>query len=636
MEKILRKILRAPLESPAPDPVFDPDLDLQFARDLALDHRITFTRASQATVVDSDGTLKWAGHNLLTFSEFDSADPTDWSANFDTGTGSRTLGSSLHNLPTLTFEQTVAGRRHITQTVTLEANTAYKLVLFIDEAESVFTSGNQTVFAITGLSDATGTKNVRIQDSVSGVLTCSFTTGSDTSGFVQIGIGCFADTVGKLVCAGVHLYKADRSMQQRTDVATGLETYYPTTSSAVYAARFDHDPATGESLGLLIEGQRTNNIRASEDFTAATWGVVASQMTVSANQTTAPDGTTTADKLVEGTGTVNPRIFDSLSNAPFSTDEVCVFSCFLKNNDARYAGLAVRSNSSSNFNAEFDLQEGVIVSSGKHGNSTFTSAEMKSYGNGWYRCVIIGKTDTSDVSSDMVIVSITDGSGVTSAGYSASFTGDGSSIFVWGAQFTTNKGLESSYVPTSGAAVTRSADSCEIPVNTFRYSQTEGTILLEGRKNHDDVSSAYMFYRLSDGTNGNSFTFQNKTNDDTQIRFIVKESAGNEVQSNLGVPVNQHLTSVFAYKKDDFVFAANGVSGTDTSGDVPQGITEFAIGKNQAESFHLHGHIKQIQYFARRLNDETVVALSQPSLEPSLSLVFDSSETSFVDTELTR
>ena len=161
-------------------------------------------------------------------------------------------------MPTLTFEQTVAGRRHITQTVTFEADTAYKLVVFIDEAESFFTSGNQTVFAVTGLSDSTGTKNVRIQDSVSGVLTCSFTTGSDTSGFVQIGIGCFANTVGKLVCSGVHLYKADKEMQERTDVATGLETYYPTTSSAYYAPRFDHDPATNESLGLLIEEARTN------------------------------------------------------------------------------------------------------------------------------------------------------------------------------------------------------------------------------------------------------------------------------------------------------------------------------------------------------------------------------------------
>ena len=31
-------------------------------------------------------------------------------------------------------------------------------------------------------------------------------------------------------------------------------------------ARFDHDPETGESLGLLIEGSRTNLINYSEDF----------------------------------------------------------------------------------------------------------------------------------------------------------------------------------------------------------------------------------------------------------------------------------------------------------------------------------------------------------------------------------
>lgn len=463
MEKILRKILRAPLESPAPDPVFEPDLDLQFARDLALDHRITFTRASTATFVGSNGLIQSASNNV---------------------------------------------------------------------------------------------------------------------------------------------------------------------------ARFDHDPITGERLGLLLEGQKTNRIKNSEDLTAASWAKVSSSIV--ANSTTAPDGTTTADKFSESSsGTGTPFVADLMENRELTTSTDYSFSCFLKNNDARYAGLTVRSFNGSNFHAEFDLQEGVIVSSGKDGNSTFTSAKMEKYGNGWYRCEITGVSDTSDVSSDSCLIVITQGTGISAAGYAATFSLDGSSIFVWGAQLETNV-FVSSYIPTSGITASRSRDLCEIPVNTFRYSQTEGTILMEARKYHDDVSGTYIFYRLSDGTNSNSISVNNKSNDDTKTKFIVKESGGNEVQTNLGVAVNQDLKTVFGLKKDDFIFAVNGEFGTDTSGDMPQGITEFAFGKNQAESFHLNGHFKQIQYFARRLSDETILALSQPSLEPSLSLVFDSSETSFVDTELTR
>ena len=50
-------------------------LDLRFTgADQTLDPRVTFTRTSNATVTDSTGTLVYAPHNLLTFSEsFDNA-----------------------------------------------------------------------------------------------------------------------------------------------------------------------------------------------------------------------------------------------------------------------------------------------------------------------------------------------------------------------------------------------------------------------------------------------------------------------------------------------------------------------------------------------------------------------------------
>jgi hypothetical protein len=44
-------------------------------------------------------------------------------------------------------------------------------------------------------------------------------------------------------------------------VTSSLTTYYPTTTAAYYAPRFDYDPSTFAPLGLLIEEQRTNSIR---------------------------------------------------------------------------------------------------------------------------------------------------------------------------------------------------------------------------------------------------------------------------------------------------------------------------------------------------------------------------------------
>jgi hypothetical protein len=64
-------------------------------------------------------------------------------------------------------------------------------------------------------------------------------------------------------------------------------------------ARFDHDPVTTESLGLLIEEQRTNLVYYSEDFGNANW--IKSNATNTSNTVIAPDGTLTGDKLVKNT-----------------------------------------------------------------------------------------------------------------------------------------------------------------------------------------------------------------------------------------------------------------------------------------------------------------------------------------------
>ena len=42
-------------------------------------------------------------------------------------------------------------------------------------------------------------------------------------------------------------------------------------TASVNEARFDHNPATGEILGLLVEEARTNVLQYSQDFTNAYW-----------------------------------------------------------------------------------------------------------------------------------------------------------------------------------------------------------------------------------------------------------------------------------------------------------------------------------------------------------------------------
>jgi hypothetical protein len=116
-----------------------------------------------------------------------------------------------------------------------------------------------------------------------------------------------------------------------TRASTG--TYYNSSgvlvSAAINAPRFDYDPVTLQLKGVLLEDSSTNLAQQSANLAnAAAWGpsggngVVAP--TATANQVTAPDGTTTAARIVlpavSGAGawstltqnittTVNPSVF---------------------------------------------------------------------------------------------------------------------------------------------------------------------------------------------------------------------------------------------------------------------------------------------------------------------------------------
>ena len=104
-------------------------------------------------------------------------------------------------------------------------------------------------------------------------------------------------------------FAATKTLDRRiTFTRDSIGTYTDDMGILKYASnnvpRFDHDPTTGESLGLLIEESRTNQMIYSSDITgdvSQNSGYGVQNGTVTGNQTTAPDGTTTADKYADGT-----------------------------------------------------------------------------------------------------------------------------------------------------------------------------------------------------------------------------------------------------------------------------------------------------------------------------------------------
>jgi hypothetical protein len=193
---------------------------------------------------------------------------------------------------------------------------------------------------------------------------------------------------------------------------------------------------------LLIEGERTNLSLRSQEFDNASW--IKDGTTITANSIDAPNGTTTADKVIEDT---NNAVHAVAQGTSFGLNNY-TFSVYAKYAGRQYIMVRLLGPSSGYFTAMFDIQNGLIGNI----NTANTSANIEDAGNGWYRCSITGNTDLfnavvflSDINSTSPIA--------------VSYTGDGTSgAYLWGAQLEQGSYV-SSYITTTNASVTRPQDT---------------------------------------------------------------------------------------------------------------------------------------------------------------------------------
>ena len=98
-------------------------------------------------------------------------------------------------------------------------------------------------------------------------------------------------------------------------------------SAASGAPRFDHNPTTGESLGLLVEEARTNSFLYSQEIDTGNWRKF--NITATANAGLAPDGTTTAE-LITTASTTAQKYFDPNPQPILQTSSDYCVSFFVK------------------------------------------------------------------------------------------------------------------------------------------------------------------------------------------------------------------------------------------------------------------------------------------------------------------
>jgi hypothetical protein len=378
--------------------------------------------------------------------------------------------------------------------------------------------------------------------------------------------------------SGVYLFGAQLEYGVTTD-------YIATTTAAVSVGPVSGLPRL-DYLGstcprLLLEPQRTNLALYSEQFDNAAW--LKSSASVSANTTVSPDGSANADTLT--TSAASGKLYRSFT----STAGSYTLSVFVKKGTSSTAFLNFYDGSISQYVCEtvFNLNNGTFT--GAVGGSAF----ITDYGNGFWRIGII-YTLGSSASSEISI------------GLSTTTTGN---AFIYGAQLEAGA-YATSYIPTLGASVTRVVDAALTASVPSLIGQTEGTLFVDFNRTDNNAASFFMISTIAGTTAASS---QNSL-------YIFQIANGNLVCDGFVSNVQQFGFSrsplslgthkiALAYKANDFALYVDGVQvATDTSGSVPA--MNFLNLSNSVDGGPQMNYVNQALLFKTRLTNAQLAELT--------------------------
>lgn len=242
--------------------------------------------------------------------------------------------------------------------------------------------------------------------------------------------------------------------------------------------RLDTRPVTLASRGLLVEAASANMVLNNNDFNLTSWAFEGSS--VRPNLLTAPDGTLTADVLVEGTGTsphqIRQEMYKSGISAPYA------ISVFAKPQGRNRLHVSFGDhNTYSRVAIVADLTGAGSVLDGPTANGSFTlngtPASVTAVGNGWYRIAFSGTCDTGV--ELRIRIGLDNGSGLAYAP-APNYTGDGvSGCALWGAQLEAGTTV-TSMMSTGAATTARALDYPRVnDVSLLGWNQGEYTLFTE-------------------------------------------------------------------------------------------------------------------------------------------------------------
>jgi hypothetical protein len=609
-------------------PTVRPSLLLDFANSKTLDPRITFTRGSTATYWDGKTTAK-AEENLVARSEeFNmwSVTKVSVTANDTTAPDGTTTADRMTADGTSGFHWVgvSSGTGHM-MSVYVKAGTNDLIQILVGNSGTPFANFDLTNGTVTGF--GTNCSDSSIASVGNGWYRCTLHSTDELYNMYVAIISTDSANRAETNTESGYVYLWGAQVEDRGSSVSTPTAYTATTSSPIVKyqptlqtassgeARFDHDPVTGESKGLLIEEARTNLHLTSE---SATNHIGLNNMDVISNDAIAPDGAQTADFVYPTGGTgrheIQPR-WSATSGVTYA------YSAYIKA-VGTITQISLSQTGGNQVSALFDLINGTVTNRGSQSGS---SAEIEDVGNGWYRCILIGAATTTNPNYSMYM-SPADENGTLATQSDTVFTNlpanGANGILLWGVQVEVGA-FPTSYIPTSGSTVTRSQDKGEMDTAGW-WSDNEGTLFTKTSALHYDSASNSDIYRVfwvrntSSGTYGDTYHHSHQKNGG--MRVAVNSSGSNHVSLQVttgNTSANQiaNLASSFYYDNSNaYTVAASGNGNTvqtDNSSNVaPLGLNKAYIGWH-SDGTEMNGHIRKISFHPKRLSNATLQAMTE-------------------------
>jgi hypothetical protein len=554
--------------------------------------------------VDSAGVLQTARTNLLLRSEeFDNA---YWIKSASTVTLNATAAPDGVTTADKLVETAVSNQHYVGAISLNLASNVYTSSIFAKAAErteiSIFmdTSVTRRVQFFNLSTGTLGTNSGGITSSIqafpNGWYKCSITLNAAETLLNVVYTTALSGSNNYLgnATSGVFLWGA------QLEQASTVGEYLPTTSVVNSAPRFDHNPTTGESLGLLVEEPRTNSIRNSTGVgaVAGTPGTLPTNWSAATTQTGlsreivgtgTENGISYIDIRIFGTATATDAyaiVFEQGTEIVASTGQSWTASVY-----TRISGGSTTGVTGTSIRVRERTSSGVVL--GSTSASLTNPANLKDGRSVATR--VLSDATAARVNSD-VIISYSNGSVIDIT------------IRI-GLPQLEQGAFATSVIPTTTTTVNRAADVASITGSAFSswYRQDEGTIYVQGSTSASAANPA--LFQADDGTTNERIQIRRIGASNLASLFVVDGgvSQGSVTVSGFNADTIGRICTVYALNNLQLAF--NGALGTaDTSATIPT-VDRASIGSANSAGY-ANGHISRLTYWPQRLANSTLQGLT--------------------------